>query len=176
METQTRAYTEALVYQNLVDEQLWGRLVNRIVKDEGFDLELAEKVMNEALGFLHCCALNQGSSLAPSPLVDIGWHTFLLYTREYASFCDYYADRFLHHSPNDVPGVQSVTKGFTFTAKIMQDKGYAVNELLWTNHCPEHYPFPAQPRNDCRLEGQCSEDCTVDCDDGQGPGQNCTCR
>src|SRR5690606_28161878 len=31
--------------------------------------------------------------------IDLMWHTFLLYTRQYAEFCDRYFGFFLHHQP-----------------------------------------------------------------------------
>ncbi len=78
-----------LTNKGLVSDQFWIRLTNRIVKDEdGMDLTLAERIMDQALGFLRLCAEKTGpESYSPSPLVDIGWHTFILYTREYAAFC-----------------------------------------------------------------------------------------
>lgn len=33
------------------------------------------------------------------PEMDMMWHTFLLFTQEYAEFCQRYFGRFLHHSP-----------------------------------------------------------------------------
>lgn len=60
--------------------------------------------MNEALGFLQLCAKEPDGKYSPSVVVDIGWHTFILYTREYAGFCERVAGRFLHHEPTDVPG------------------------------------------------------------------------
>lgn len=93
-----------LAYKGLIDDQLWKRLVNRIAHDEGMEHSLAERVMNEALGFLQLCAKEPDGKYSPSVVVDIGWHTFILYTREYAGFCERVAGRFLHHEPTDVPG------------------------------------------------------------------------
>ncbi|WP_214110362.1 hypothetical protein [Acrocarpospora catenulata] len=44
-----------------------------------------------------------GVGLAPSERVDIGWHTFLMYTRDYAAFCQTVAGRIIHHQPDDDP-------------------------------------------------------------------------
>jgi hypothetical protein len=35
--------------------------------------------------------------------IDQMWHIFLLYTRDYASFCQRYFSEFLHHQPDLVP-------------------------------------------------------------------------
>jgi hypothetical protein len=57
--------------------------------------------MDQALAFLGACARRHNQPLAPNELVDIGWHTFILYTRGYAQFCDQITGRFLHHTPAD---------------------------------------------------------------------------
>ncbi|MGH4005353.1 MAG: hypothetical protein ACRDSO_14740, partial [Pseudonocardiaceae bacterium] len=59
--------------------------------------------MDQALAFVATTGHHAGEPLAPSALVDIGWHTFILYTREYASFCNRVAGRFVHHVPDDAP-------------------------------------------------------------------------
>ncbi|HYD04029.1 MAG TPA: hypothetical protein VEC16_07070 [Alphaproteobacteria bacterium] len=42
-----------------------------------------------------------GKGLAmTSPKVDEVWHQFILFTREYHSFCDEFIGRYLHHEPN----------------------------------------------------------------------------
>ncbi|WP_263399755.1 glycine-rich domain-containing protein [Saccharopolyspora pogona] len=40
--------------------------------------------MDQALAFLAVSADHVGEPLAPTPVVDIGWHTFVLYTRDVA--------------------------------------------------------------------------------------------
>jgi hypothetical protein len=38
----------------------------------------------------------------PSQAVDMAWHEFILYTRQYRQFCSRGLGRFLHHTPHDV--------------------------------------------------------------------------
>lgn len=59
--------------------------------------------MDQALAFLKACADNRGVPLSPGWHVDVGWHAFLLHTREYAEFCHQIAGRFIHHVPTDEP-------------------------------------------------------------------------
>ncbi|MGW5820616.1 glycine-rich domain-containing protein [Streptomyces noursei] len=117
----------------LVSEELFGRLVARIVKDERIEEPLAERIMTDALAFLAACGANQGSALGPSEQVDIGWHTFLMYTEEYADFCERIAGRFIHHSPADVPGVVYEEKRDTRLRSIgaMRALGYEPDPELW---------------------------------------------
>lgn len=110
-----------------IDQKLWDRLVNRIAKSEGIEILLARRILNEALGFLRLCALEPNRFHSPSPLVDIGWHAFILYTHEYAEFCEKLAGRFIHHTPNDEGEDRSSTR----TVSAMRTNGIAVDEMLW---------------------------------------------
>ncbi|BCJ33741.1 hypothetical protein Athai_12440 [Actinocatenispora thailandica] len=96
----TIAVHETTPARDLVPAPLFDRLARRIVTDHGLDRPLAERVMTEALAFLRACAVTD-RPLSPSLMVDIGWHTFILYTREYAAVCQQIAGRFLHHVPDD---------------------------------------------------------------------------
>lgn len=49
--------------------------------------------------YLALCAVCNGKHYGMSPVIDDLWHTFLIYTQEYAQFCDRVAGRFLHHAP-----------------------------------------------------------------------------
>jgi len=124
-----------LANKDLVSDELWSRLTNRIVKDEeGMTLALAERIMDQALGFLRLCAQKEANeSYSPSALVDIGWHTFILYTREYAAFCDRVAGRFIHHSPTDEEGKDYGTGHVAKTAAAMKVRGISVDEQLWAS-------------------------------------------
>lgn len=41
--------------------------------------------------------------------IDLMWHIFLLYTKDYADFCDKYFGEFLHHLPDIVPNFKEGT-------------------------------------------------------------------
>src|SRR5690242_15526602 len=83
----------------LLPAALADRLVARVAAEHP---ELPEGMPNRILGqtvaFLEACA-TATEPIGPSELVDIGWHTFILYTHEYAEFCDQIAGRFIHHVP-----------------------------------------------------------------------------
>lgn len=42
----------------------------------------------------------------PSQVVDVAWHEFILFTRDYAAFCDKAFGRFLHHTPAEAMASQ----------------------------------------------------------------------
>ncbi len=124
---------DVLSHRDRIDDQLWNRLVDRIVADENMERSLAERVMNETLGFLRLCAEDPEAAHSPSTMVDIGWHTFILYTREYAAFCEREAGRFIHHNPSDVPGIEYPKGRSALTVTAMRGRGIPVDLMLWTN-------------------------------------------
>jgi hypothetical protein len=166
----TKLPSEAVQYRSLVSGVTFDRLVGRIVKEEGFDRSVAEEIMEAAICFLVICAENPDESFSPSPIVDIGWHTFILYTREYAKFCNEVAGRFIHHAPNDMPDAPQTPGGLQRTIDHIVANGLPYNALLWTG----------------KLTGKKAEIVlgtaldVADCDNGEGPAKscnttNCTC-
>jgi hypothetical protein len=118
--------------RSLVSPDLFHRLTDRIIQAESFERDLAERIMDQALAFLLACAANVGAPLAPSELVDIGWHTFLLDTSEYATFCDRVAGRFIHHVPNDNQRTgKSPGEVLARTVTAMRTLGFHLDDALW---------------------------------------------
>jgi len=73
-------------------------LLERFVRDHGGTLDDARRKFIGLKQFLIICALGNCPKV-PSPQVDDMWHTFLLFTRDYQSFCNDYLGRFVHHQP-----------------------------------------------------------------------------
>lgn len=86
--------------RSLIEPALFDRLAARIAFEHGMDRPTAERIIDQALAFLGACA-TATTPLIPSKLVDIGWHTFVLYTQDYAAFCKRIAGRFIHHIPDE---------------------------------------------------------------------------
>jgi hypothetical protein len=131
-----------------LDDVLRARLVGRIAKDNGLPVDLAERILGQALVFLRLCAAQPHGAFAPSCLVDVGWHTFMLYTRDYAQFCERIAGRFIHHNPADEPGVQYPRGGMARTVQALRERGLPVDDELWitaTDQCS----VPCDPRDPC---------------------------
>lgn len=125
---------EDLTGQGLIPGELFGRLVDRIAKEHDMPREFAARIMDQALAFLRACGEHHRAPLGPSELVDIGWHTFILYTREYAEFCERVAGRFIHHVPNDDgEGEGDPEKTIARTTKAIRSLGFAVDDDLWLN-------------------------------------------
>jgi hypothetical protein len=84
-------------------------VVRRYAKEQGVSLVEAEKVFRETLKWLYLCyrsiiASPDGIGCPMTPEIaqlDEMWHTFVLFTRDYADFCEGSFGFFLHHVPNE---------------------------------------------------------------------------
>jgi hypothetical protein len=61
--------------------------------------------------------------------------TFILYTKDYAAFCQDIAGRFIHHLPDDGPDAREHPAGHpgvrARTLDAIERAGYAVDPELW---------------------------------------------
>jgi hypothetical protein len=157
----TVAMTRPADVRTLISPELFGRLTDRIAIDHPEHAGRADQIMEQAIAFLAACAARPGLGLAPSEAVDIGWHTFILYTREYAAFCERVAGRFIHHAPNDIPGMPGEGSTVSATVRVMGELGLPVVEDLWAAH-----------RGDCSNDkcnsGKCNQ-CHAGCVDSPKP-------
>ncbi|ABP52993.1 glycine-rich domain-containing protein [Salinispora tropica] len=120
---------------SLVSPELFGRLTARIAKDHpDLPAGMPARILDQALAFLGAAAVTT-EPIGPSDLVDIGWHTFILYTRDYAEFCDRIAGRFIHHNPED--GSEWPTNPtdapvpLSRAVAAITTAGYQVDAALW---------------------------------------------
>ena len=60
------------------------------------------KVVEATRDYFYICNQAKGKMVAmPSEIVDVLWHEFILFTREYQLFCQKGIGRFLHHTPTE---------------------------------------------------------------------------
>jgi hypothetical protein len=126
-------------HRTMLPSALADRLIARIAAEHpDLAADTPARILDQALAFLETCA-TAPEPIGPSALVDIGWHTFILYTHEYMEFCDRVAGRYIHHVPDDtptgdewptVPRPRSATLATTVAA--MRRAGFEVDMPLWT--------------------------------------------
>jgi len=97
-----RPLDEVLRYEN--DE-----VVHRFTADHGIEKADAEEIFLETKRWLWLCASEMASAengigeriplLSEARVIDLMWHTFLLFTRDYADFCQKYFGFYVHHHP-----------------------------------------------------------------------------
>lgn len=144
---------EVLDYKHLIPEALWERLVGRVAEENELPVDQAELIVDGALGFLELCAAHPGHRFVPSRKVDLGWHAFLMYTREYREFCGRVAGRFIHHEPTD-DGTKPRVADANRTIAFMKKRGIPFRAEVWLRQGSGSCD-PGPP--DCG-EGDCSSD------------------
>ncbi|WP_325893132.1 glycine-rich domain-containing protein [Grimontia sp. NTOU-MAR1] len=81
--------------------------------------------------FLLCHVANKRIVAMPSQVVDVAWHEFILFTREYQSFCDKAFNRFLHHTPTE--------------AMVTPTRALEGIKRAWRLSCVHHNIDPVNP-------------------------------
>jgi len=89
--TKTNNKALALGYRN-------DGVIERIAKDENVSLEEATQLFKDTLMFLYMAATSSAVSV-PTVAIDVGWHAFLMFTKDYADYCEKYLGKFVHHRP-----------------------------------------------------------------------------
>ena len=88
--------------KNIVNYPLSGNIIKRCQKDYNYtneDMVILEKELKKYF-VLAALKTEPGSELGMySKDVDNLWHTFILFTKEYADFCKTYIHHFVHHVP-----------------------------------------------------------------------------
>ncbi|GAA2959635.1 hypothetical protein GCM10020227_28560 [Streptomyces flavovirens] len=92
-------------------------------------VELAARVVEEALKFVAACSRNPGVGLAPSRVVDEGWHALILHTAVYAELCDELGS-FVHHFPGYDPTTYDPDV-LNRTRHLIGELGYTADPELW---------------------------------------------
>lgn len=80
------------------------KVVARFAKDCNVSPESAEETLLELKRWFTLCALHPEKTYATGGQVDAMWHTFILFTKDYARFCQDIAGAFIHHTPESGSG------------------------------------------------------------------------
>jgi hypothetical protein len=97
--------------------------------NEGMAVSMAERIVREALAFVVTGARRPHLAMAPSRIVDEGWHALIVHTEVYAELCGR-AGQFVHHSPgfdpdNFDPDILEQTQD------AIRAEGFDVDPELW---------------------------------------------
>lgn len=83
-----------------------------LVEHDGLTPDEARVLFKDTLKFL--ALTDSGVKLAPPAKIDLGWHNFILHTRDYADFCQQCFGHFIHHEPGS---------GLTYTGPKLDVEG-----------------------------------------------------
>lgn len=108
-------------------------VLERYKKDYQVQDELIALHRQELMRYLVMCSLSPKENIEMmSKEVDQLWHTFILFTKEYARFCKQVADRFIHHVPNVEKQVNNIKeKAETFMRTYTTLFREAPNSIVW---------------------------------------------
>jgi len=92
-------------------------VIRRFCKEHHASQQEGEEVFQEMLKWLYLCSRSFGDGpdgvlcvITPEiEKIDWMWHTFLLFTMDYADFCERYPGFFLHHVPTEDEEDEEVT-------------------------------------------------------------------
>jgi len=82
----------ALAYRN-------DAVIERIAQDNNLTQEQAESIFMDTLRFLWVASVADGP-VSPTKAIDKGWHAFILFTRDYAHYCEQHLGQMIHHQPH----------------------------------------------------------------------------
>lgn len=126
------------------------QVTDKLARSEGVSSAESQRMFEEALKFMEVAVSTDGP-VAPSRAVDPAWHHFILFTRDYAAYCERYLGRFIHHDPT--PGGDGDAAIYEATRDAIASTFGAVDEELW----------PPAAAGDCKEGGNCKSDCTGNC-------------
>ncbi len=84
--------------QAIDEADLWF-VEERLVRKSGIDAERAQEAIAEFKRYMSLIGLGYRGLGMASPAVDEVWHAFILFTKEYAAFCQAAFGEFIHHIP-----------------------------------------------------------------------------
>jgi hypothetical protein len=117
--------------RSLISEDEFAAVVATVLRDnEGMEQVVAERITEEALGFVAACARTDGAGMRPSRAVDKGWHALILHTHTYQGLCARLG-RFVHHRPDQPPSVGARADALERTRELMTEAGYEPDHTLW---------------------------------------------
>ncbi|WP_167152455.1 hypothetical protein [Streptomyces sp. MBT27] len=115
--------------RDLVSPELFETLSAFCAAEYGHELSMARRIMGEALAFLWVMGTTgKGDVMAPSTIVDPGWHTFVLHSKEYAEWCEQQFGYFLHHAPNSKIRTKDLMLSM---ADEIRAAGFDVDQRMW---------------------------------------------
>ncbi|MGC4983950.1 glycine-rich domain-containing protein [Streptomyces sp. DT193] len=118
----------------LVVPEVADRLVRRITTEHPeIGAETARRIVGQTAAFVAASGQHPSQSLAPSALVDYGWHAFILHTVDYAVFCERVVGRFVHHVPTE-DGEDSADEAQETrqrTLGAITSAGFSIDPDLW---------------------------------------------
>jgi hypothetical protein len=124
-----RSFQDNPAHGLLARGQFDGVCTTVLGNNPGMTRHSAERIVVQALAFVVSAARFPSMPLAPSRVVDEGWHALILHTRTYRALCQRLG-RFVHHSPGYDP-THYDPEIIDRTLAVIEATGFTVDKELW---------------------------------------------
>jgi hypothetical protein len=108
----------------------------------GMNGDTAGRIVDQALAFVATAARNPLAPIAPSRVVDEGWHALILHTSLYTRLCDRLG-RFVDHYPERPDPSRHSDGVMARTTALIEAEGFTVDLELWTHPTDTSVPVAA---------------------------------
>ena len=116
----------------LTPEQHGDVVATVLDNNAGMKRPAAARIVDEALAFVATCATYPTARIAPSRVVDEGWHALILHTALYAQLCEQLGGGFVHHYPERPDPDRVDQQILDRTTSLIEEAGHSVDYDLWT--------------------------------------------
>ncbi|WP_199834458.1 glycine-rich domain-containing protein [Streptomyces sp. NRRL F-5755] len=110
--------------------------------NKGMPKATAEQVLVQALAFVATAARYRGAAIAPSRVVDEGWHALILHTAPYSALCRRLGG-FVHHYPQPPDPQRQSQAVIDHTTALITEAGFVVDGELWLRPAEGSVPVAA---------------------------------
>ncbi|MCC9306447.1 hypothetical protein LN042_04870 [Kitasatospora sp. RB6PN24] len=128
--------------RDYIDPRDFASVVHTVLDNNpGMEGRQATRITCEAIKFVVAGAMFPEHAMAPSRIVDEGWHALIVHTELYARLCAKFGP-FVHHTPGynpmffDPPILDR-------TEELIRAAGFEVDEELWVGPTDDRIPVAA---------------------------------
>jgi hypothetical protein len=147
--------THALDVRGLLDPEQFADAVATVQDNNpGMDRETAELIVADALAFVATAARHPHTRIAPSRVVDEGWHALVLNTAVYAGLCEQLGV-FVHHYPERPDPSRHDDAVMERTLTLIRETGHRPHLPLWMPPDDNRIPVAARGSH-TPIPGGCS--------------------
>jgi hypothetical protein len=134
----------------VTDREFNGLVKTILDNNPGMEPALAARIAGEGIKFTVAAAMHPALALAPSRVVDEGWHAAILHTRTYQVICARNG-QFVHHTPGYDPTFYDPDI-LERTKATIEAAGFQVDQELWAGPLDGSIPVAAQ----CQHAPECA--------------------